>query len=81
MIAPSTYDTNAWIKAFFLMIEQWRGGIRQLRLAETHQLARNEENRSNGLPEEPDMREADPVNHEWFTDSAAGPFGRGIRAR
>ena len=47
-----------------VLITNWRNDIRQLRLAETHHLALNAENRNNHLPEVPP--EADPTQHEWF---------------
>jgi hypothetical protein len=49
-----------------VLITNWRNDIRQLRLAETHHLALNAENRNNHLPEVPEPPEADPTQHEWF---------------
>jgi len=45
------------------LIAQWRNDIRQLRNAESNQLARNEENKNQGQPEEPDPPEVDPWQH------------------
>jgi hypothetical protein len=46
------------------LIAQWRNGIRQLRNAETGSLARNQENKKKGQPEEPDPPEADPMHYD-----------------
>ena len=48
------------------LIAGWRAAIDELRLAETHTVALNAENREKGLPEVSDPPEADPVEHEWF---------------
>ena len=48
------------------LIKQWRVENRQLRLAETQSLARDEENKEQGLPEQPDLVQTDPTHHEWF---------------
>jgi hypothetical protein len=45
------------------LIAQWRNDIRQLRNAENNHLARNEENKKQGRPEEPDPPEVDPWQH------------------
>jgi hypothetical protein len=45
------------------LIAQWRNDIRQLRNAEINHLARNEENKKQGQPEEPDPPEVDPWQH------------------
>jgi hypothetical protein len=45
------------------LIAQWRNDIRHLRNAEINHLARNEENKKQGQPEEPDPPEVDPWQH------------------
>ncbi|WP_156622733.1 hypothetical protein [Mycobacterium sp. 852014-50255_SCH5639931] len=50
------------------LIQQWRAEIRQLRLAETHRLARIKEHADRGLPPpaESELPVIDPMQYEWF---------------